>query len=56
MYRKIIPYPERNDFVVVANARDCQYCSIAHQAMVLKYGLEYGSESAINERLRTNSA
>lgn len=29
-------------FVVVANARDCQYCSIAHQAMAIKYGLEYG--------------
>ena len=29
-------------FIVVANARDCQYCSIAHQAMALKYGLEYG--------------
>lgn len=29
-------------FIVVANARDCQYCSIAHQAMAIKYGLEYG--------------
>lgn len=29
-------------FIAVANARDCQYCSIAHQAMALKYGLEYG--------------
>lgn len=34
-------------FVVVANARDCQYCSIAHQAMALKYGLEYG----VNQQL-----
>ena len=29
-------------FIAVANTRDCQYCSIAHQAMALKYGLEYG--------------
>ena len=34
-------------FVVVANARDCQYCSIAHQAMALKYGLDYG----VNQQL-----
>jgi len=34
-------------FVVVANARDCQYCSIAHQAMALKYGLDY----SVNQQL-----
>ena len=34
-------------FTVVANTRNCQYCSIAHQAMALRYGLGY----AINQQL-----
>ena len=38
-------------FVVVANARDCQYCSIAHQAMAIKYGLEYGVNKQLTRDL-----
>lgn len=38
-------------FVVVANARDCQYCSVAHQAMALKYGLEYGVNKQLTRDL-----
>ena len=38
-------------FVVVANARDCQYCSIAHQAMALKYGLEFGVNQQLTKDL-----
>ena len=38
-------------FIVVANARDCQYCSIAHQAMALKYGLEYGVNLQVTRNL-----
>ena len=34
-------------FVAIANARDCKYCAVAHQAMALQYGLDYGINASV---------